>query len=140
MISKTKTVIIFLAGCLLGVLISAIPLRQSARFLRQNYVKDLLEQTNVAYMIAAGRSQELLKNIEQSLPRYVLALERHWGKDKDTLPAYWFVQRFYQDNAIPVPNEIANILSSLPPRSSKSCEPQKTSRTAEDANKPPQNK
>jgi hypothetical protein len=136
MISKTKAVIIFLTGCLLGVLMSAVPLRQSARILRQNYVKDLLEQTNVAYMIAAGRSQELLKNIEQSLPQYVLVLERHWGQNKNTLPAYYFVQRFYKDNAISVPNDIANILASLPPRPPKSCELP----IDKDANKPQQNK
>ena len=134
--SKTKMVIIFLAGCLLGNLMSAVPFRQSARILRQNYVKDLLEQTNVAYMIAAGRSQELLKNIEQSLPQYVLALEHHWGQNKDTLPAYWFVQKFYKDNAIPVPDEIANILASLPPRLPKACKLP----IDKDANNPPQNK
>jgi len=138
--SKTKMVIIFLAGCLLGNLMSAVPFRQSARILRQNYVKDLFEQTNVAYMIAAGRSQEHLKNIEQSLPQYVLALEHNWGQNKDTLPAYYFVQKFYKDNGIAVPNDIANILATLPPRPLKSCELQKISRTAEDANKPQQNK
>jgi len=120
--NKTKAVVIFLAGCLFGVLLSAYSLYWSARLFRQNYVSGLLEQTNVAYMIAAGRSGELLKNIEQALPQYLLALEKVWGQNKNTLPAYYFVQRFYKDNAIPVPNDIANILASLPPRLPKSCE------------------
>ena len=140
--TKTKTAITFLAGLLFGLAIAAIPLWQSARLFKQNYINSLLDQTNVAYMIAAGRSEELLKNIERQLPQYLLTLEHIWGQDDQTLQAYWFIQKFYKDNAISVPNDIAPILAAIPPRPPKSCELQKTGRITKDndPNNPQQNK
>ncbi len=87
-----------------------------AEAFRNEFYMKLLELTNTAYHIRSGRQQELLKTCEESLRQCVPAADSLWGDDEARLPAFWYVQTYYQDFELEVPVEVKPILDRLPPR------------------------
>ncbi|MCX5632319.1 MAG: hypothetical protein NTW93_01365 [Phycisphaerae bacterium] len=109
----------FLAG---GILFGGLIAWRYAIMFRDQYYFQILETTNVAYMIRAGHEEELVKNIESSLRQCVAAADSLWGDSNARLGSFWYVQRYYERFGIEVPAEIRPILKKLPPRPLTSCE------------------
>jgi hypothetical protein len=79
-------------------------------------------QMHTANMISQGRAEELRKAIEERLPGDVKGIELIFGKDESKLYYLQLVKKYYEKNKIPVPKEIAGILSKVPPLPPASCE------------------
>ncbi len=117
-----KPALLILAGCLLGSLFTgALLVVHYGTFFQEQYYLGILDNTNVAYLIRAGRQEELLRNIDANLTECVLAADKLYGSDQKRLPTFWFIQRYYQTYDIPIPEQIAPILQSLPARPLSSC-------------------
>ena len=118
-----KVMLLLVAGALIGALcVTALfVMRESQRF-RDQYYAGILENANVAYMLATGREQELVKNIEANLAECVAAADRLYGKNENRLTAFWLVQRYFEKTGREPPPDIVPILAALPPRPLTSCE------------------
>jgi hypothetical protein len=122
-----KMTIFFLAGCLIGAVVgSGFIAWQYYKVFKWQYSTQVLDQANVAREIYAGKSKELADRIVQSLPQYVIAVNKMYGRDKKKLPILWLVKRVYKENSISIPDEISAILDSLPPKPPSSCELRRT--------------
>ena len=86
------------------------------------YYSQLSEVTNTAYMIRAGRQDELVKNAEASIAQCVVVADATWGDSEQRLGSFWFVQRYYEKFNLEVPADVKPILAKLPPRPLTSCQ------------------
>ena len=83
------------------------------------YASGVQEMAHTATMIRQDKHQQLLTNIDSALPQLVGAA--HSFGDRDYVRwSLWQVKDYYQTCNVPVPSEIAQILSSLPPRPPRS--------------------
>ncbi len=112
-----KGVGLFAAGFVSGAIIfgGLVAWRYSQMF-RELYFTGILSNANTAYMIRADRQEQLLKNIETNIRQCVVSADSLWKNDEGRLPAFWYVQRYYRSFDLSVPEDIKNILDSLPPR------------------------
>ncbi len=112
-----KAVGLFTAGFVSGAIIlgGLVAWRYSQMF-RDLYFTGILSNTNTAYMIRADRQEQLLKNIETNIRQCVVSADALWKTDEGRLPAFWYVQRYYQSFDLSVPEDIKDILDNLPPR------------------------
>ena len=140
MADKKKTIKgigIFLLGFLAGgILLGGLALWNFSRFCIRQYYSQIQDMTNTAFMIRAGRTDELLKNIDSAIPWCVAAANKFRGDSKERLQCFWFVQKYYDRFDINVPEKIQPILSGLPPRPLTSCDIKKLKMKELDCNKP----
>ena len=113
---RLKTVglitISFLSGAILA---SGLVAWRYSQMFKQQYYAGILSNANTAYMIRADLQEELLKNIERNIQQCILSADSMWGNDENRLNSFWYVQRYYENYKIPVPDNIKSILSKLPP-------------------------
>ncbi len=127
-----KAIGLFLAGFVCGaVIFGGLIVWGYSRMFREQYYTGILSNANTVYMIRAGRQEQLLKNIDTNLRQCVLSVDKLWGTDEKRLPALWYVQRYYQSFDLSVPEDIKDILESLPPRPLTSYEKSKIKEEAE---------
>lgn len=123
---KLKVIAIFGIGFLAGAtLIGGLAVRRYSVTFRNLYYSQILEVTNTAYMIRAGREEELVKNAEASIRQSVATAYSLWGDNKARLGSFWYAQRYYHQFGIDVPADIQPILNNLPSRPLTSCEKRK---------------
>jgi len=112
-----KGVGLFTAGFVSGAIIfGGLIAWGYSRMFRDQYYIGILNNTDTAYMIRADRQEQLLKNIETNIRQCVVSADSLWKSDEGRLPAFWYVQRYYQSFDLSVPEDIKDILDSLPPR------------------------
>ncbi len=133
---KLKVLGLFAFGFLAGAILfgGLIAWRYSVMFRDQYYLR-ILDVTNTAFMIRAGREEELVKNAEASIRQCVAAADSLWGDTEARLSSFWYVQRYYEEFGLCVPAEIQPVLNSLPPRPLTSCERRKLQEGETKANK-----
>jgi hypothetical protein len=116
--NKLIVLLIFTLGFTLGVLaafifVSKINQRQFA----ERYALDVIEQASLGTELRANRQVDVTRRIEENLPGYVLAIQHH--KELQSTPrariALRRVKDYYDVNSLPIPNDIADVLNSLPP-------------------------
>jgi hypothetical protein len=123
---KLKVIAIFGIGFLAGaILIGGLAVRRYSVMFRNLYYSQILEVTNTAYMIRAGREEELVKNAEAGIRQGVAVAYSLWGDNKARLGSFWYAQRYYHQFGIDVPADIQPILNNLPSRPLTSCEKRK---------------
>ena len=112
-----KALGLFTAGFVSGAIIfgGLVAWRYSLMF-RDLYFTGILSNANTAYMIRADRQEQLLKTIETNIRQCVVSADALWKTDEGRLPAFWYVQRYYQSFDLSVPEDIRTILDNLPPR------------------------
>ena len=115
--NKTRTVLIFVVGLLVGAFAAFIIFgRMNQQLYARSYALGVIEQAFLATELRAHRQVELQQRIEANLPSAVLAIHQH--KELQSVPesqtALRSVKDFYEMNAVPVPKEIASILNQLP--------------------------
>ncbi|MBC8471639.1 MAG: hypothetical protein H8D56_19425 [Planctomycetes bacterium] len=112
-----KAVGLFTAGFVFGaIILGGLVAWGYSRMFRDQYYNGILSNANTAYMIRSDRQEQLLKNIETNIRQCVVSADSLWKNDEDRLPAFWYVQRYYQSFDLSVPEDIKDILDSLPPR------------------------
>ncbi|NBR85416.1 MAG: hypothetical protein EB141_11780 [Verrucomicrobia bacterium] len=116
---------VFLSGALVGAIAmwfkAVVPAGQGAEMI---YASGVEEMARTATMIRQNKHQELLTNIDLTLPQLVEATHS-FGDREHSRWALWKVKEYYQTCGVPVPAEISSILASLPPKPPKppsSCE------------------
>ncbi|HBG28816.1 MAG: hypothetical protein A2Y10_06860 [Planctomycetes bacterium GWF2_41_51] len=137
---KLKAVGIFMLGFLAGgILLGGAALWNFNRFYTRQYYSQIQDVTNTAFMIRAGRTDELLKNIDSAIPGCVAAANKFGdttAHSKERLQCFWFVQKYYDRFDVNVPAQIQPILSGLPPRPLTSCDIKKLKMKESYCNKP----
>jgi hypothetical protein len=114
--NKPKTIGIFGLGVVVGAILvgGLIALRQGKAF-KEQYYSDISELVNTAYMIRDGRENQLAHNTEANIQQCVVAADSLWGDTEARLSALWYLQRYYQQFNIDIPNDVNTILTRLPP-------------------------
>ena len=114
---KLKAVGLFAAGFLAGaILVGGLVSWRYFQMFKDQYYTGILSNANTAFMIRADREEELLKTIETNIQQCIVSADSLWGTDEDRLSAFWYVQRYYQNFGLSVPENIKAILDNLPPR------------------------
>ena len=122
---KLKVIGLIAIGFVIGAVIATGFISwQYFKVFRSQYYSGIMSNTNTAYMISAGREEDLLKNIEINTRQCVLASNAwQWQHDSENrLHTLWQIQRYYQKFDLPVPVDIKPTLDALPPRPLTSCE------------------
>jgi hypothetical protein len=133
---KLKAVGFFLSGFLAGaILVVGLVAWRFSILYRDWYYLQILDEANTAFMIRAGREEELVKNIETTIPQCIVAADSIWGSTEARLDSFWYVKRYYERFDINVPAEIQPILDKLPPRPLTSCEIRQSIQTETEPNK-----
>ena len=78
------------------------------------YAQNVEFRANIAMQLRLNNQEKLLKELDESLPEFVQALQ-YMRKDQWQQQALQKVKTYYRVNQLPVPPEIASILNSLPP-------------------------
>lgn len=115
--NKAKLVLMFVAGLLLGALVTFIIAgKANERLWARCFATGVMEQAFIATELRTHRQDDLQQRAEANLPPAVLAIHQH--KELQSVPesqsALRAVKDFYEMNAVPVPKEIASILNNLP--------------------------
>jgi len=133
---KLKVIAIFGIGFLAGaILVGGLVVWRYSVMFRNLYYSQILEVTNTAYMIRAGREEELVKNAEASIRQSVAAAYSLWGDNEARLGSFWYAQRYYHQFGLDVPADLQPILNNLPSRPLTSCEKRKLQEGETKANK-----
>ena len=120
---KGKSIALLSLGFVLGGIIfgGLIAWRYSMMF-RDQYFIQIAGLTNTAYMIRAGRKDDLVQNAEASIQQCVEAADSLWGDNEGRLSSFWYTQRYYQTFGLDIPTALQPIFAALPPRPLTSCE------------------
>ena len=120
---KRKSLGLLVLGFIIGGISigGLIAWRYSIMF-RDQYYGQISEITNTAYMIRAGKSDQLVNNCESSIAQCVAAANSLWKDNDRRLSSFWYAQRYYQQFELDIPKELEPIFSTLPPRPLTSCE------------------
>ncbi|MGV3774412.1 MAG: hypothetical protein ACO1QB_16040 [Verrucomicrobiales bacterium] len=120
---KLRLLAAMLAGLLVGIAsMYFMVAKTTARAFDGLYLAGVMDQAVVALHIQAGTADQLLSNIERSLPGYVEAVHREFRTHPNSTNALWMIKAFYLRNEIPIPSEIKSILDSLPQKPPTSCQ------------------
>jgi len=119
MINKLKVPLVFVAGLILGAIVTfVIAGKANQRLWAQCVTTGVMEQAFIATELRTHRQDDLQKRAEANLVPAVLAIHQH--KELQSLPeshsALHAVKDFYEMNGVPIPQEIAGILNGLPAR------------------------
>lgn len=122
-----KTWIISLACLIVGVAAGASSTylaltRHYNRFLEDQHAIMMLDQVNVLSHLKGGKSDELMKTIEERLPQWAVAIPGSIQNPQRVNKVLWEVQRYYEKYGDDVPETLQPLLESLPPRPPTSCE------------------
>ncbi len=109
-----------------GILVGGLIAWRYSSLFRDQYYSNILEVTNTAYMIRAGREAELVNNAEANIQQCIASANSIWGDNEARLGSFWYAQRYYQEFNLDVPAELQPIFESLPPRPLTSCERNKS--------------
>jgi len=111
------TCVLFLAsGIITGIIISYFYVRNiMKRYVIDRYAFGVLEQINIAAMIRDGKSENLVKIMEQKMPNYLQALNNSIKKEGDTLLAMQGIRLYYKKFSLKIPTEIGKIFETTPP-------------------------
>ncbi len=113
---KLKTVVLLALGFLAGaVLVGGLVVWRYSVMFKELYYTGILSNANTVFMIRAERQEQLLKTIETNIRQCIVSANSLWGTDEGRLPAFWYVQQYYQRFDLSVPEDIRAILDSLPP-------------------------
>lgn len=113
---KLKTFVLLALGFLAGaVLVGGLVVWRYSVMFKELYYMGILSNANTAFMIRAERQEQLLKTIETNIRQCLVSADSLWGTDEGRLPAFWYVQRYYQRFDLSVPEDIRAILDNLPP-------------------------
>jgi hypothetical protein len=103
----------FLGGCIVSGVVAWLaiigPIGQGAALI---YSSSLDDKASTALRLHRNEHEQVLKDIENGLPDYVIAVSE-FKKPEMTTPALRKVKKFYAESGKPVPARIARILSSL---------------------------
>lgn len=78
------------------------------------YAQDVELRVNIAMQLRLQNQERLLKDLDESLPEFVQALQ-YLPKNQWQQQALYKAKNYYQVNQLSFPPEIAGILNSLPP-------------------------
>jgi thiol-disulfide isomerase/thioredoxin len=78
------------------------------------YAQDVEFRANIAMQLRLNNQEKLLKDLDESLPEFVHALQ-YMRKNQWQQQALYKVKTYYQVNQLPVPPEITGLLNALPP-------------------------
>jgi hypothetical protein len=117
MVKRIKTPLIFVAGLLLGALVTFVIAGKANQHLWARCVSTgVMEQAFIATELRTQRQDDLRKRAEDNLVPAVLAIHQH--KELQTVPesqaALRAVKYFYESNGLAPPPEIADILNAIP--------------------------
>ncbi len=102
---------VFIIGLAVGAALVWHEFAEGTVFL---YAQDVEFRANIAMQLRLNNDDKLLKDLDESLPEFVQALQ-YMCKNQWQQQALQKVKTYYQVNQLPVPPEIAGILNSLPP-------------------------
>ncbi len=109
----------FMAGSLAGAVVAgAFVGWHWQRNFANWYVMGLMDQANVAREIYSGQGRELADRIRGSLPTYVTAVEREFRNAQGREWALWMVSDAYKAADEDLPEELRELISTLPPKQS----------------------
>jgi carbon starvation protein CstA len=114
-----KVSMVFLGGLIAGGVLTFIILGQISYLQYRDYVMMAArEQVFIASELRAHRELELQNRAEANLPQIVLTIHNDQKLQKATQAPLVMrsIRDFYELNGVPVPKEIAGIISTLPPR------------------------
>lgn len=116
--SKGKMVAMFIAGLVIGVVVTFVLAgKANQRMWARCVATGVMEQAFIATELRTHREGDLQRRAEANLPPAVLAIHQH--KELQTVPesqaALRAVKDFYEMNSVAVPTEIAGILNDLAP-------------------------
>jgi len=119
MIHKLKIPLAFVAGLILGAVVTLVILGKANQHLWARTVAvGTMEQAFIATELRSQRQDDLQKRAEANLVPAVLAIHQH--KELQSVPeshaALVAVKDYYEMNGVPIPPEIAGILSTIPSR------------------------
>ncbi len=119
MINKLKVPLVFIAGLILGVIVTfVIAGKANQRLWARCVSTGVMEQAFIATELRTHRQDDLLQRAEANLVPAVLAIHQH--KELRSVPesdsALRAVKDFYEMNGVPIPQDIAGILNELPAR------------------------
>lgn len=121
---RTKLVLVFIAGLVLGaVAAGALVGRHWMRSFADWYALGVAEQAGIAIEIHRGREAELAERVTAALPGYVVALDGELAGSPLAEQALWMVEEAYELSGTPVPPAIEGILDALPPKPPGCCRP-----------------
>ena len=117
-------VVVFIAGCLTGVVLTSIQFHRI--LVAPFYNNELLEIAVDAQQLSQGKAEEVLKRKVMAMPSLTQAYYNHFYKfmphDNSRYASLWQVKRYYEISGYDIPAEIKSILESLPERPLTSCE------------------
>jgi hypothetical protein len=119
MIKKLKVPLVFIAGLILGVIVTfVIAGKANQRLWARCVTTGVMEQAFIATELRTNRQDDLQKRAEANLVPAVLAIHQH--KELQSVPesdsALRAVRDFYEMNGVTIPQDIAGILHELPAR------------------------
>ena len=115
--NRIKVASVFVGGLLVGVLSTFIILGQISYLQYRDYfMMSAREQTFIASELRANRQRELQDSAEANLPGIVLAIhnDRKLQSASGAPLVLREIRDFYERNSLPVPSQIAGILSDIP--------------------------
>ena len=106
-------------GLLLGAVVGGAAVNHRYREIFEDWLfMGYAEQTLIARQIKMGKGEELAERIVGSLPQYALTVESQFSQSRRRVPALQTIRKFYQDTDTPIPEEISDLLESIPVRES----------------------
>ena len=107
--------ILFLTGGIVaGLIVSYFYVKYiMKRHIVDRYAFGILEQINIALLVREGKSENLVKGMEQKIPKYLLALN-DFDKKGDALLAMQALKLYCKKVSLKVPKEIENLFENIP--------------------------
>ncbi len=115
-IGKATLALSLVAGLAGGFLLAlVVPLPQTWSQFSRQYAFDVIEQVSLASELRGGRHDDVRKRIEAQLPATVLAMHRDPSLRSSSLgDPLVAIKSYYFKHQIPIPEEIREILASVP--------------------------
>lgn len=108
----------FIAG---GVCVGGLLGWRFGAWHRDQYYDRLLSIANTAHMVRANRQKELLETIDFNIRQCIVSADSLWGDVDERLFTLWFIEKYYKENNLPIPEDVRPILDRLPPPPPKTC-------------------
>ncbi len=118
-----KTAIIcFVIGLITGSLSSFFVVRHMTnQFFEDQYVIQCYDYLNVLFHLKSGKEQALLEHMESQLPLFMSGVPNIVHDQEKINSILWQAQRYYEENALDVPDSLQPLFDKLPPRPPSAC-------------------